>query len=159
MVVLVPARFARIIFQKPSYGSDWCLATVRPLRTANEGGSAQRITIDWPHDAQASRTATSILLRLRARSETPADRITGNPSAIVAGHRLLAEVSEYNLPLRVACARLLFGWRSLTRTLQFLSGAKSCGYAGSRSPFLPRIGQPGAIRIYARRKRSRPSLD
>ena len=159
MVVFVPARFARIIFQKSSYGSVWCLATVRPLRTANEGGSAQRIAIDWPYDAQAYRTAAPILVRFRARSDTPADRITGNPSAIVAAHRLLPEVSEYNLPLRVACARLLFGWRSLTRTLQFLSGAKCCGDAGSRSPFLPGTRQPGAIPIYPRRKRSRPSLD
>jgi|SRR6516162_8274361 hypothetical protein len=115
-------------------------------------------SLKWPDDAPVSRTAASILVRVRTRSQTPAQRITGDPTTIVARHRLLAEVSEHDLPLRAACPRLFRTRSSLTSTLQFLSGTKCCGDAGSRSTFLPGIGQPGAIRVYARRKRSGSGL-
>jgi len=49
--------------------------------------------------------------RKPARSETQAHRITGDPSAIVSRYWLLAQVSECQVPLRVACACALGrGW-------------------------------------------------
>jgi hypothetical protein len=56
-------------------------------------------------------------------------------------------------------SRLLCTWRSLTRTLQFLSGTKWYRDAGSRPSLRPATRQSGAIRIYARRTRPRPPLD
>jgi hypothetical protein len=41
VVVFVPPRLARIVFLKPSYGSNRYLATIRPLRTAIEVGPTQ----------------------------------------------------------------------------------------------------------------------
>ena len=55
MVVFVPVWLARIVFPKPSYGSNRYLVTIRPLPTAIEVGPTQRIPIDWPDDAECDK--------------------------------------------------------------------------------------------------------